>query len=105
MRLEYSHFFLSSPVYIDKDVDLGIVANRLMWAKTMNAGQTCVAPDYVMCSKETQVRYIVAINILKILDARKKIAGLVRAVGSMSSQGFWHLQVQFAGLAHSFTSG
>ncbi|KAH3806522.1 aldehyde dehydrogenase family 3 member B1-like isoform X2 [Dreissena polymorpha] len=43
-----------SPVYVDEGVDLGIVANRIMWGKCTNAGQTCVAPDYVMCSKTTQ---------------------------------------------------
>ena len=24
---------------------------RLMWGKTINAGQTCIAPDYVLCHK------------------------------------------------------
>ncbi|XP_052232285.1 aldehyde dehydrogenase family 3 member B1-like isoform X3 [Dreissena polymorpha] len=43
-----------SPVYVDDGVDLGIVANRIMWGKCTNAGQTCIAPDYVMCSKKTQ---------------------------------------------------
>ncbi|XP_053384468.1 aldehyde dehydrogenase, dimeric NADP-preferring-like isoform X7 [Mercenaria mercenaria] len=43
-----------SPVYIDQGCDLGIVSNRVLWGKVMNAGQTCIAPDYIMCSKETQ---------------------------------------------------
>ncbi|KAL4224793.1 Aldehyde dehydrogenase 3 member B1 [Mactra antiquata] len=43
-----------SPVYVDNDVDLGIVANRIMWGKCTNAGQTCIAPDYIMCTKQTQ---------------------------------------------------
>lgn len=43
-----------SPVYIDDGVDLSIVSNRIMWGKCTNAGQTCVAPDYIMCSKQTQ---------------------------------------------------
>ncbi|KAL3841470.1 hypothetical protein ACJMK2_019611, partial [Sinanodonta woodiana] len=43
-----------SPVFVDKDCDLGIVANRVLWGKCTNAGQTCVAPDYIMCTKETQ---------------------------------------------------
>lgn len=25
-----------------------------MWAKTLNAGQTCIAPDYVLCTKQVQ---------------------------------------------------
>lgn len=37
-----------SPVYIDDSVDLPAAARRIAWAKYMNAGQTCVAPDYVL---------------------------------------------------------
>ena len=52
------HFFYfldSSPVFIDRNTDLNVVARRLSWGKFLNAGQTCVAPDYVMCPKEVQV--------------------------------------------------
>src|SRR5690606_37762566 len=37
-----------SPVYIDESVDMVAAARRIVWGKFMNAGQTCVAPDYVM---------------------------------------------------------
>jgi aldehyde dehydrogenase (NAD+) len=37
-----------SPVIIDTDVDPELVAGRLVRAKYLNAGQTCVAPDYVL---------------------------------------------------------
>ena len=50
-------FFCYSPVYVDGDIDLSVAANRILWGKTMNAGQTCIAPDYIMCTKETQVLY------------------------------------------------
>ncbi|KAK3792234.1 hypothetical protein RRG08_035989 [Elysia crispata] len=43
-----------SPVFIDRNTDLNVVARRLSWGKFLNAGQTCVAPDYVMCPKEVQ---------------------------------------------------
>ncbi|RUS87729.1 hypothetical protein EGW08_004475 [Elysia chlorotica] len=43
-----------SPVYIDRNIDLNVVARRVSWGKFINAGQTCVAPDYVMCPKEIQ---------------------------------------------------
>ncbi|MCU1478544.1 MAG: aldehyde dehydrogenase family protein [Subtercola sp.] len=39
-----------SPVYVDDTVDLSIVAHRVAWAKFMNAGQTCVAPDYLLAT-------------------------------------------------------
>lgn len=41
-----------SPVWVDDTVDLATTAQRLAWAKFLNAGQTCVAPDYVMGTSE-----------------------------------------------------
>lgn len=41
-----------SPVYFDKSADLKIAAQRLAWGKWMNAGQTCIAPDYILTTKE-----------------------------------------------------
>lgn len=44
-----------SPVYIDDDVcDCEAVWSRLFWGKFLNAGQTCIAPDYVLCSEKAQ---------------------------------------------------
>lgn len=37
-----------SPAWVDDDRHLDQVARRIVWGKFMNAGQTCVAPDYVM---------------------------------------------------------
>ena len=37
-----------SPAWVDDDAHLDQAARRLVWAKFTNAGQTCVAPDYVM---------------------------------------------------------
>lgn len=36
-----------SPVIVDKDANLKIAAKRIIWGKTINAGQTCIAPDYL----------------------------------------------------------
>lgn len=48
-----------SPVYIDDSViDEDYCFRRLLWAKLINAGQTCVAPDYVMCSSQVAERFI-----------------------------------------------
>ena len=41
-----------SPVWVDDDRHLRGVARRLAWAKFTNAGQTCVAPDYVLTTPE-----------------------------------------------------
>jgi aldehyde dehydrogenase (NAD+) len=42
-----------SPVIVDTDVDLRVVAERIVFGKFMNAGQTCVAPDYVLAIGDT----------------------------------------------------
>jgi len=40
-----------SPVIVDADADLEVVARRLAWVKLMNSGQTCIAPDYVLAHR------------------------------------------------------
>lgn len=42
-----------SPLYIDETVHLAAAAKRIVWSKFMNAGQTCVAPDYVLATAST----------------------------------------------------
>lgn len=42
-----------SPVIIGKSADMGVAAARIMNGKTLNAGQICLAPDYVMTPSET----------------------------------------------------
>ncbi len=42
-----------SPAYIDGSVDLAVAARRIMWGKLLNAGQTCVAPDYLLAAPAT----------------------------------------------------
>ncbi|XP_002060993.3 aldehyde dehydrogenase family 3 member B1 isoform X2 [Drosophila willistoni] len=55
-----------SPVYIDKSVNLRTAVKRILWGKLINCGQTCIAPDYVLCSKEMQEKFIVeAKDVLK----------------------------------------
>lgn len=43
-----------SPIYIDDTVDLEAAAQRIAWAKYLNAGQTCVAPDYILATAAVQ---------------------------------------------------
>ncbi|MCX5384297.1 aldehyde dehydrogenase family protein [Streptomyces sp. NBC_00083] len=42
-----------SPAFVDRGADLSVVADRLARGKFLNAGQTCVAPDYVLTDPET----------------------------------------------------
>ncbi|XP_046300983.1 aldehyde dehydrogenase family 3 member B1 isoform X2 [Marmota monax] len=51
-----------NPCYVDDDCDPQTVANRVTWFRYFNAGQTCVAPDYVLCSPETRERLLPALQ-------------------------------------------
>ena len=41
-----------SPVIVDKTADIPTAARRIMWGKLLNAGQTCVAPDYILADEK-----------------------------------------------------
>ncbi|XP_055537735.1 aldehyde dehydrogenase, dimeric NADP-preferring isoform X3 [Wyeomyia smithii] len=47
-----------SPCYIDSTADISIATKRILWGKFINAGQTCIAPDYLLCSKEVQRQFL-----------------------------------------------
>jgi len=38
-----------SPCFVDAGSDLNLCAKRIIWGKLTNCGQTCVAPDYILC--------------------------------------------------------
>ena len=47
-----------SPVVLGKSADLKTSAKRIMFGKTLNAGQTCLAPDYVVVHKDQKNDFI-----------------------------------------------
>ncbi|TRY77366.1 hypothetical protein TCAL_06953 [Tigriopus californicus] len=47
-----------SPIYVDSTVDIKTTAKRLLWGKIVNVGQTCIAPDYLLCSKDIEKQLI-----------------------------------------------
>ena len=53
-----------SPVYLDNTVDLPTAARRILWGKFVNAGQTCIAPDYILCTKEVQSKFVEEAKII-----------------------------------------
>lgn len=55
-----------SPCYIDNTCDMDICAKRVLWGKLINCGQTCIAPDYLICSKEVEKKFIEAAK--KVLE-------------------------------------
>ena len=46
-----------SPVIIDGSMDMALAARRLAWGKFLNAGQTCVAPDYLLIDERCKEEF------------------------------------------------
>jgi len=46
-----------SPSIIDKNTDLDLAVRRTIWGKLMNAGQTCIAPDYVYIHNSIRAKF------------------------------------------------
>ncbi len=51
-----------SPTFVLKDADVTMTAKRIIWAKFLNAGQTCVAPDYVLVHRGIEPQLLDALR-------------------------------------------
>ncbi|MDJ1109953.1 aldehyde dehydrogenase [Macrococcoides caseolyticum] len=51
-----------SPVIIDDTSNLKVAAERIAFGKFMNAGQTCVAPDYILIDNEIKMKFVEALQ-------------------------------------------
>jgi aldehyde dehydrogenase (NAD+) len=51
-----------SPCVVDKNCDITISARRIVWGKFINAGQTCIAPDYLMVQKDVKDKFLTALR-------------------------------------------
>ncbi|XP_056139067.1 aldehyde dehydrogenase, dimeric NADP-preferring-like [Lampris incognitus] len=51
-----------SPCYIDKNCNLRVACRRITWGKFVNCGQTCIAPDYILCEPSIQNRVVEGIR-------------------------------------------
>ena len=59
-----------SPCIVDEDCNFDISARRIIWGKYVNSGQTCLAPDYILCTKKAESKLIPA-----LVDAIKDFYG------------------------------
>lgn len=51
-----------SPCIVDESADIRLAARRIVWGKFLNAGQTCVAPDYVLVHHKVKDRLVAAMR-------------------------------------------
>ena len=61
-----------SPVVVTRDADIEVAARRIAWGKLLNAGQTCIAPDYVLVERPV---------------ADQLVDALARSMGEMEGPG------------------
>lgn len=77
-----------SPTFILEDVNVADAARKIAWGKCLNAGQTCIAPDYVLCPHRLvqPLADAVADNIKKMYgdtnEARRDCENFVHIVES-----------------------
>jgi aldehyde dehydrogenase (NAD+) len=51
-----------SPVIVDESANIDVTARRIAWGKWLNAGQTCVAPDYILVHRSKKAELIDALG-------------------------------------------
>jgi aldehyde dehydrogenase (NAD+) len=47
-----------SPAIVEKDADISVAARRIAFGKFLNAGQTCIAPDYVLVHHDIREKFV-----------------------------------------------
>ena len=52
-----------SPCIVDRDANLEVTAKRIVWGKFINAGQTCIAPDYLFVHKSVKDELLAKLKV------------------------------------------
>ena len=52
-----------SPCIVDASANIPLAAKRIVWGKYLNCGQTCVAPDYILCEKSIKEEFVTAVTL------------------------------------------
>lgn len=47
-----------SPCVVDAEANLTVAAKRIVWGKFINAGQTCIAPDYLLVNRQIKATFL-----------------------------------------------
>ncbi|WP_348822486.1 aldehyde dehydrogenase [Flavobacterium aestuarii] len=78
-----------NPCIIDETANLKLAAKRIVWGKFLNAGQTCIAPDYILIQEQMKSHFIdfMKIEIIKAYGENpKNSSDLARIVNEKN----WH---------------
>ena len=64
-----------SPCIVNRNADIATAAKRIAWGKTLNSGQTCIAPDYLIIHKDVKEEFVKAFaKEVKSLHGKEPIA-------------------------------
>jgi aldehyde dehydrogenase (NAD+) len=83
-----------SPCIVDETASIGVAAKRIVWGKFLNAGQTCIAPDYILVQEQVKDALIEALkkNIESFYgDTRNPSKDLARIVSTGHYKRLIHL--------------
>lgn len=75
-----------SPAIVTKNANLEVAAKRIVWEKFLNAGQTCIAPDYVLVEEEVKDELLALIK--ERLDYAKYEEGAEHYVNIINKRNF-----------------
>lgn len=80
------------PCIVAADADITVAARRIVWGKCFNAGQTCVAPDYLLVHKSIKVELLDAIARTTVAFFGKDMASSPDYARLVSDRHFQRLQ-------------
>ncbi|RMZ58342.1 aldehyde dehydrogenase [Chryseobacterium nematophagum] len=78
-----------SPVIISKNANLEVAAKRIIWGKFLNAGQTCVAPDYLLVHESIRGQFLKILK--KYIDKFKYEANSIHYTKIINEKNFVRL--------------
>jgi len=79
-----------SPAVVDESAKIKAAANRIIWGKGMNAGQTCISPDYVLVHESKKEAFLEAMKW--VLQEFYKGAAVPQDHASIVSEKHYHRQ-------------
>lgn len=102
-----------SPCIVDKSANIELAARRIIWGKLLNAGQTCIAPDYILVEQSVKEELIKHLKqyIVKFFGenpklsptypriiseaATQRLAGLLHESGTIAFGGKYDIQEKY----------
>jgi aldehyde dehydrogenase (NAD+) len=75
-----------SPTIFMQDSNLDITVKRMLWAKFLNSGQTCIAPDYIYVHKSIEEKFLQKISTeLQAMDYKLENGNYVRIINERNT--------------------